>query len=274
MPPLKKYFCVLFIFYFQQIQAVQIGDKAPNFDAETTKGNISFHEWANNSWVILFSHPGDFTPVCTTELASVAKLQPEFKKRNVKPIALSGDSIKDHYEWIPHINSYKDTLKNNNDILKIINNWKEETDVNYPIIADEDFYVSTLYGMYHPNAMPNSTALGINNKENIRAVYIIDPKKIIQTILIYPKNIGRNFNEILRIIDALQLSQNQKVSTPADWQVGDSVIVPNDIPTEDIYDKYDTKEIDIFKDYLKFIDQPGFFDGSDKSKKRSKGGFK
>jgi alkyl hydroperoxide reductase subunit AhpC len=274
MATLRNYFCFFLVFYIHQIQAVQIGDKAPNFDAATTKGNISFHEWINNSWVVLFSHPGDFTPVCTTELASVAQLQPEFKKRNVKVIALSGDSIKDHLEWIPHINKFKDTLKPEGSLLKIINNWQEDTDVNYPIIADEDFSISTLYGMYHPNAKPNSNSLGSMNRENIRAVYIIDSNKTIQTILIYPKNIGRNFKEILRTIDALQLSQIYKISTPANWENGDPVIVSNEVPLEDIPEKYNTKDINIFEDYLKFIDQPEFFSGSDKSKKRSKGGFK
>jgi alkyl hydroperoxide reductase subunit AhpC len=156
----------------------------------------------------------------------------------------------------------------------MINNWKEDTDINYPIIADEDFSISTLYGMYHPNAMPNSNSLGTLNRENIRAVYIIDSNKIIQTILIYPKNIGRNFKEILRTIDALQLSQKYKISTPANWKNGDPVIVSNDVPLEDIPEIYNTDDINIYQDYLKFIDQPEFFNESDKSKKRSKGGFK
>ena len=131
-----------------------------------------------------------------------------FKKRNVKGIALSGDSIKDHLEWIPHINKFKDTLKPDGNLLEMINNWKEDTNVNYPIIADEDFSISTLYGMYHPRAKPNSNSLGTINKENIRAVYIIDSNKTIKTILIYPKNIGRNFKEILRTIDHAIEGQN------------------------------------------------------------------
>ena len=267
---LRKIFFIFGLFFAHHILAVQIGDIAPNFKATTTKGDITFHDWVENKWTILFSHPGDFTPVCTTELASVAKLQPKFKKRGVKVIALSGDSLKDHLEWISDINAYKDTLKRDESLLKIIKNWSEETDVNYPIIADEDFSISTLYGMYHPEAKPNSNSLGNANKENIRAVYIIDPKKVIQTILVYPKNIGRNFEEILRIIDALQLSQEQKVSTPADWQVGSPVIVTNELPLEDIYEKYNTTDIEIFSDYLKFIDQPKIFHGGDKSKE----GFK
>ena len=274
MLKLKKYLYIFFVFFTHHIQAVQIGDIAPDFNASTTKGDINFHTWANNSWVILFSHPGDFTPVCTTELASVAQLQPDFKEKNVKVIALSGDSLADHLEWIPHINAFKDSLKQNKDVLSIIDNFGEDTDVNYPIIADEDFSVSSLYGMYHPNAKPNSNSLGTPNKETIRAVYIIDPNKVVQTILIYPKNIGRNFNEIIRIVDALQVSKQYKISTPANWQPGDPVIVSNEIPLEEISEKYDTKEINIFKNYLKFIDHPGFFKGSDKSKKRSKGGFK
>lgn len=271
---MKKFLCTFLIFFIHNLHAVKIGDIAPNFKASTTIGDLTFHEWANESWIVLFSHPGDFTPVCTTELASVAQLQPEFNKRNVKVIALSGDSVKDHQEWIPHINSFKDTLKREGSLLSMIKNWKEDTDINYPIIADEDFSISTLYGMYHPNAMPNSNSLGTINRENIRAVYIIDSNKIIQTILIYPKNIGRNFKEILRTIDALQLSQKYKISTPANWKNGDPVIVSNDVPLEDIPEIYNTDDINIYQDYLKFIDQPKFINGSDKSKKRSKGGFK
>jgi|TARA_B110000503_G_scaffold25153_1_gene39729 alkyl hydroperoxide reductase subunit AhpC len=254
--------------------AIQIGDVAPNFTAKTTKGEINLHQWGGNQWVVLFSHPGDFTPVCTTELAQVAKLQPEFKKRNTKVIALSVDSLKDHKEWIPHINRYKETLKDKGGMDKLLETFSENTDVDYPIISDQEFKVAMLYGMYHPNAKPNQGSFGNSSKATIRAVFIIDPNKIIQTILIYPKNIGRNFDEILRIVDALQLSAKYNISTPANWQMGDPVIVSNDIPNEDIAEKFDTDEVSIFENYLKMVKQPGFFGASEESKERSKGNFK
>ena len=167
MIKLKYTFFLIFLFLSYSSHALQLGDQAPNFEAETTKGNFSFHDWAEDKWVILFSHPGDFTPVCTTELAHAAFLQPEFNKRNVKLIAISGDSIKDHLEWIPHINDFKNTIKSNN-VINSIDLLKEDTDVNYPIIADIDFSISTLYGMYHPNAKPNSSSFGTTmNRENI-----------------------------------------------------------------------------------------------------------
>jgi len=253
--------CLLCLGLINNISANQIGDIAPNFIAKTTKGKIDFHNWSKEKWVVLFSHPSDFTPVCTTELAQVAKLQPEFKKRNVKVIALSTDSLEDHNEWIPDINRYKDKLKikEKSTLDKIISNFSKNTDVDFPLISDENFEVASLYGMYHPNAEPNTGSFGNLSKATIRSVFIIDPSKKIQTILVYPKNIGRNFDEIIRIIDALQLSAKYKISTPANWKMGDPVIVSNDIPLEEIQEKFDTDEVKIFEDYLKMVDQPGFF---------------
>ena len=266
--------CLLNIGLVNTLLANQIGDTAPNFTAMTMKGEINFHAWSNKKWVVLFSHPSDFTPVCTTELAQVAKLQPEFKKRNVKVIALSTDSLEDHNEWIPDINRYKDKIKEKNTLDKIINNFSKNTDVNFPLISDEKFEIASLYGMYHPKAKPNEGSFGNSSKATIRSVFIIDPKKTIQTILIYPKNIGRNFDEIIRIIDALQLSAKYNISTPANWQMGDSVIISNDIPLEDIQEEFNTDGVKFFEDYLKMVDQPGFFGGSNESKARSKGNFK
>ena len=273
---LKKIF-YLYLFTLAGMSAPlanQIGDIAPNFTAKTSQGVLDFHSWSSDQWVVLFSHPGDFTPVCTTELAQVAKLQPEFKKRNTKVMALSIDSLKDHQEWIPQINRFKEKIRDKGSVDKLLTNFGENTDLNFPIIADEDFKVATLYGMYHPNAKPNQGSFGNSSKATIRSVFIIDPNKTIQTILIYPKNIGRNFDEILRIIDALQLSAKYNISTPANWQMGDPVIVSNDIPVEDIAEKFDTDEVNVFENYLRMIKQPGFFGGSEESKKRSQGNFK
>jgi len=266
--------CLLSFGLISSILANQIGDIAPNFTAMTTKGEIDFHSWSKEKWVVLFSHPSDFTPVCTTELAQVAKLQPEFKKRDVKVIALSVDSLQDHNDWIPDINRYKDKITEKSALDKIISNFGKNTNVDFPLISDEKFKVATLYGMYHPKAKPNEGSFGNPNKATIRSVFIIDPNKIIKTILIYPKNIGRNFDEIIRIVDALKLSDKYKISTPANWQMGDPVIVSNDIPLEDIQEKFDTDKVQVFEDYLKMVDQPGFFGGSKESKKRSKGNFK
>ena len=266
--------CLLNIGLVNTLLANQIGDTAPNFTAMTTKGEINFHAWSNKKWVVLFSHPSDFTPVCTTELAQVAKLQPEFKKRNVKVIALSVDSLEDHKEWIPDINRYKDKIKEKNNLDKIITNFTKNTDVDFPLISDEKFEVASLYGMFHPKAKPNLGSFGNIDKATIRSVFIIDPSKIIQTILIYPKNIGRNFDEIIRIVDALQLSEKYNVSTPANWQMGDPVIVSNDIPPENIQEKFDTDGVIFFEDYLKMVDQPGYFGGSKEGKSRTKGNFK
>jgi alkyl hydroperoxide reductase subunit AhpC len=180
--------------------AIQLGDTAPDFTQESTEGPLNFYEWAGDSWVILFSHPKDFTPVCTTELGAVARLAPEFAKRNVKPLGLSVDRLSDHAGWSKDI---------------------EETQgaaLNFPLLADADRKVADLYGMIHPNA---------DNTMTVRSVYIIGPDKKVKLMLTYPASTGRNFNEILRVIDSLQLTSDYKVATPADWQHGnDCIIVP------------------------------------------------
>ena len=243
---LKNIFFVIFLFIPLISHALQIGDKAPNFEAQSTKGIINFHKWSENKWTILFSHPGDFTPVCTTELAELAFLQPEFKKRQTKIITLSVDSVDDHLEWMPHINEYKNKIKSN----------KKGTDLDYPIITDKSLKIATTYGMYHPKAEPSGSIFGNINKSTIRSVFIIDPDKTIQIILSYPKHIGRNFNEIIRIIDALQTAKKYNIATPANWGKKDQVIIPNTIPSEDIKEKYNVKDFTVHQDYLRTIDNP------------------
>ena len=251
-----------------QANALQIGDKAPNFKADTTLGELDFYDWSQNQWVILLSHPGDFTPVCTTELAEAAKLQPLLKKINAKILTLSADSVEDHLEWVEVINNYKNKTTTTDDLKNLLLGIEGDTDVNFPIISDLDLKVATLYGMYHPKALPNASSLGGENKSTIRAVFIIDPKKNIQAMLTYPKNIGRNFNEIVRTLEALQVSSDLNVSTPANWEFGDDVIVSNDIPDEVIKEKYEVEEYNVFETFLRTIKQPGHYDGNDARRKR------
>jgi alkyl hydroperoxide reductase subunit AhpC len=251
-----------------QANALQIGDKAPNFKADTTLGELDFYDWSQDQWVVLLSHPGDFTPVCTTELAEAAKLQPLLKKRNAKILTLSADSVEDHLEWVDVINKYKNKTTTTDDLKNLLLGIEGDTDVNFPIISDPDLKVATLYGMYHPKALPNASSLGGENKSTIRAVFIIDPKKNIQAMLTYPKNIGRNFNEIIRTLEALQVSSELNVSTPANWEFGDDVIVSNDIPDEDIKEKYEVEEYNVFETFLRTIKQPGHYDGNDARRKR------
>lgn len=208
--------------------SLRLGDIAPDFEASTTQGPIKFHEWLGNSWGLLFSHPGDFTPVCTTELGKTALLTGEFEKRNVKVLAVSVDDLDSHNRWIPDINE--------------VNN----TEVTYPIIADEGRKVAELYDMIHPNASERST---------VRSVFIIGPDKKIKLTLTYPASTGRNFNEILRVIDSLQLTANYSVATPADWKDGDDVIVVPAVSTEDAEKKF-TKGLNIVKPYLRYTPQP------------------
>ena len=207
---------------------VRLGDIAPDFKAKTSQGEISFHEWLGNNWGLLFSHPADFTPVCTTELGRTAKLKDEFDKRNVKVIALSVDSIESHNSWIPDINE------------------TQQTSVNFPIIADEDRVISNLYDMIHPNA---------DNSATVRSVFIIGPDKKVKLTLTYPATTGRNFDEILRVIDSLQLTANFSVATPADWKDGDDCIVVTAIKTEDIPAKF-PKGHKVIKPYLRTTPQP------------------
>jgi alkyl hydroperoxide reductase subunit AhpC len=250
-----KKLCWLLIFIFSGASnALQIGDKAPDFVAQSTKGEIKFHDWSEGKWTILFSHPGDFTPICTTELAELAFLQPEFKKRQTKIITLSADSLDDHLEWISHIDKYKNLIRiEKKDIITI---GLMRPDLDYPILADKKLKIATAYGMYHPKAEPSKGVFGDANKSTIRSVFIIDPDKTIQTILSYPKHIGRNFNEIIRIIDALQLAKKYDVTIPGNWQKGKQVVVPTHVPSEDIKGKYDVDYFTNHQDYLRTIDDP------------------
>ncbi|WP_134090553.1 peroxiredoxin [Olivibacter sp. XZL3] len=208
--------------------SLQLGDVAPNFDAVTTEGNINFYEYVGDSWVVLYSHPSDYTPVCTTELGRTASLKQEFDKRNVKVLALSVDSIEDHHGWVKDIN---DT---------------QNVEVNFPIIADKDRKIAEAYGMIHPNASATAT---------VRSVYIIDPNKKIRLTITYPASTGRNFQEILRVIDSLQLTENYSVATPADWKDGEDVIVVPAIKTADIPSKFPKGYTEI-RPYLRTTPQP------------------
>ena len=265
---ITKILVFFFVLLTFQANALQIGDKAPNFKADTTLGELDFYDWSQGQWVILLSHPGDFTPVCTTELAEAAKLQPLLKKKNAKILTLSVDSVEDHLEWVEVINNYKNKTTTTDDLKNLLLGIEGDTDVNFPIISDPDLEVATLYGMYHPKALPNASSLGGENKSTIRAVFIIDPKKNIQAMLTYPKNIGRNFSEIVRTLEALQVSSELNVSTPANWEFGDDVIVSNDIPDEDIKEKYEVDEYNVFETFLRTIKQPGHYDGNDARRNR------
>ncbi|MFN8015380.1 MAG: peroxiredoxin [Acidimicrobiia bacterium] len=207
---------------------LQLGDEAPNFKAQTTQGDISLHEYLGDSWGILFSHPKDFTPVCTTELGTVASLEPEFNKRNTKVLALSVDPLDSHMDWLSDI---EDVCANK---------------VNYPVIADDDKAIANKYGMIHPNA---------NDSLTVRSVFIINPDKKIALTLTYPAPVGRNFEEILRVLDALQLGSQYKVATPANWEKGDDVIISGALSDEDAKqlfpDGWDAK-----KPYLRFVKDP------------------
>jgi thioredoxin-dependent peroxiredoxin len=207
---------------------LRLGDTVPNFTQASTHGDIDLFQWAGDSWVILFSHPADFTPVCTTELGEVAKLKPEFDKRNVKAIALSVDDVDSHNGWVGDIEE------------------TQGTKLNYPILADPDKKVSDLYDMIHPNA---------NAKLTVRSVFIIDNNRKLRTVFTYPPSTGRNFAEILRVIDSLQLTDNYSVATPANWtDGGDCVVVPS-ISTEEAKQKF-PKGINEVKPYLRMTPQP------------------
>mgnify|MGYP001797586056 FL=1 len=209
--------------------ALRLGDTVPNFTQASSEGEIDFYKWAGDSWVVLFSHPADYTPVCTTELGTVAKLKPEFDKRNVKTIALSVDDTESHKGRIGDIEE------------------TQSTKLNYPILADDDKKVSDLYDMIHPNA---------NAKVTVRTVFIIDPERKLRLSLTYPPSTGRNFDEILRVIDSLQLTDNYSVATPADWKDGDDcVIVPTLKDPEVLKEKF-PKGYEVVKPYLRMTPQP------------------
>ena len=208
--------------------ALRLGDEAPDFTAQTTEGTIRFHEWAGDSWCILFSHPKNFTPVCTTELGMVAKIRPLLDRRNVKVIALSVDPLEDHHAWLQDINE------------------TQHTEVNYPLIADPERRVATLYEMIHPNASDDLT---------VRSVFIIGPDKKIKLTLTYPASCGRNFDEILRVVDSLQLTEKYNVLTPANWVDGDECIIPPEVPDVHIAQHY-PKGHRVEKAYLRYTPQP------------------
>ena len=208
--------------------AMRLGDTAPNFSAETTHGKINFHDWLGDSWGILFSHPKDYTPVCTTELGYMSKIKPEFDKRNVKILALSVDKVDTHKGWIGDINETQNTI------------------VNYPIIADPDRKVSNLYDMIHPNADDTLT---------VRSVFVIGRDKIVKLSITYPASTGRNFDEVLRVVDSLQLTSDYQVATPVNWKNGEDCIVVPSIPTEDIPEKFPKGYREI-KPYLRYTPQP------------------
>lgn len=208
--------------------SIKLGDTAPDFQAETSSGDLNFYEYLGNSWGILFSHPADYTPVCTTELGYTSKLKEEFHKRGTKVLALSVDGVEDHQNWIKDINE------------------TQHTDVQFPIIADKDRKISELYDFIHPNASVTAT---------VRSLLIIDPEKKVRLIITYPASTGRNFNEILRVLDSLQLVDSHKIATPVNWENGDDVIVPPSISTEDAQ-KIFPKGVTEIKPYLRYTPQP------------------
>jgi len=210
---------------------LRLGDEAPDFEQDSSIGPIRFHEWLGSDWGVLFSHPADFTPVCTTELGQTAKLAAEFARRNVKVIALSVDPVESHRRWIEDINE------------------TQKTRVDFPILADADRRVSVLYGMIHPNANASAT-------QTVRSVYVIDPAKKVRLTLTYPASTGRNFDEILRVIDSLQLTDAHSVATPANWKAGDEVIiVPSLQDPEAIRQKF-PKGYRAVKTYLRYTPPP------------------
>lgn len=208
--------------------AIRLGDEAPDFQAETTEGPISFHEWLGNSWGILFSHPKDYTPVCTTELGMVAKMKPEFDRRNVKVIGLSVDPLDSHGGWAKDIEETQGTA------------------LNFPLIADHDRRVSDLYDMIHPNA---------NETLTVRSVYVIGPDKKVKLMITYPASTGRNFDEILRVIDSLQLTSNYSVATPVNWKDGDDCIIVPSVSDEQAKEKFPAGWTTV-KPYLRMTPQP------------------
>ncbi len=208
--------------------ALRLGDVAPNFKAQTTAGEIDFYEYLGNSWGILFSHPADYTPVCTTELGKTALLKDEFAKRNVKVLAVSVDPLDRHAGWVSDINETQNAR------------------VDFPLIADSDRNVATLYDMIHPNASATAT---------VRSLFVIGPDKLVKLIITYPASTGRNFNEVLRVVDSLQLTANYSVATPADWNHGEDVIVVPAVSTEDAIQKF-PKGVKVVKPYLRYTPQP------------------
>ena len=215
--------------------SIRIGEEAPDFTAETTEGTVRFHEWIGDHWAILFSHPKDFTPVCTTELGYMAGLKPEFDRRNTKVIGLSVDPVSDHHKWMKDI---------------------EETQghaINYPMIGDADLKVAKLYDMIHPNANGGTRTAADN--ATVRSVFLIGPDKKIKAMLMYPMSAGRNFDEVLRLLDALQLNAKYTVATPVNWKMGEDVIIPTSVSNDDAMKKYPLG-FKTVKPYLRYVAQP------------------
>jgi thioredoxin-dependent peroxiredoxin len=217
--------------------ALQIGDTAPDFEAETTEGPISFHDWIGDAWAVLFSHPRDFTPVCTTELGYMASIKPEFDRRGVKIIGLSVDPVDNHEQWAQDIAETQGTAP------------------NYPLIGDRNFEVSKLYGMLAQDTSGDPTERTPAENQTVRNVFVIGPDKKIKLILVYPMTTGRNFDEVLRVIDSLQLTANHKVATPAQWQQGEDVIIAGSVSDDEAREKYpDGWESP--KPYIRIVPQP------------------
>ena len=217
--------------------ALQIGDTAPDFEAETTEGSISFHDWLGDSWGVLFSHPRDFTPVCTTELGYMASIKPEFDRRNVKIIGLSVDPVDNHAKWAEDIAETQGTAP------------------NYPMIGDSDFNVSKLYGMLPADVEGEPTERTPAMNQTVRNVFVVGPDKKIKLILVYPMTTGRNFDEVLRVIDSLQLTANHKVATPAQWRQGDDVIIAGSVSDEEARQTY-PDGWDSPRPYIRIVPQP------------------
>jgi alkyl hydroperoxide reductase subunit AhpC len=215
--------------------ALQLGDTAPDFEAETTEGQIKFHDWIGDSWAVLFSHPKDFTPVCTTELGYMAKIKPEFDKRNVKIVGLSVDPVDKHAKWADDI--------------------AETQAPNYPMIGDADFNVSKLYGMLGADVSGDPADRTAANNQTVRNVFVIGPDKKVKLILVYPMTTGRNFDEVIRVIDSLQLTAKHKVATPVNWQQGDDVIIAGSVSDDEAKETYpDGWESP--KPYIRIVPQP------------------
>jgi thioredoxin-dependent peroxiredoxin len=217
------------------IMALRIGDVAPDFTAETSEGKINFHEWIGNSWAILFSHPKDFTPVCTTELGYMARLKPEFDKRNCKIIGLSADPVSDHTAWAKDIQETQGQAP------------------NYPMIGDADLNVAKLYDMLPASETPGKRTAADN--QTVRTVFLIGPDKKIKAMLIYPMSSGRNFDEVLRLLDSAQITAKHSIATPVNWKPGDDVIIPTSVSDDDAKKKY-PQGFKTLKPYLRFVSQP------------------
>ena len=216
---------------------LRIGDEAPDFTADTTEGKIRFHEWIGDKWAVLFSHPKDFTPVCTTELGYLAKIKPEFDKRNAKILGLSIDPVEDHKRWARDIEETQGTAP------------------NYPIIGDQDLTVAKLYDMIHPNASGGAQPRTAADNATIRSVFVVGPDKKIKLILTYPMTTGRNFDEVLRVLDSLQLTSKHKVATPAQWKAGEDVIIAGSVSNDEAKQKYPDGWKSP-KPYLRIVPQP------------------